>query len=117
MIEKASTGWSKWGSANPPLAVHSLHDDRRANFASMALGKPAAWIVYSPLPPLFLMLFTGLYVLVLPVYRQMARAPNRRIKHNGHRDEDQLEENETPGSILSMRELTSYGMKTSGETV
>ena len=66
MIEKASTGWSKW--------VRQIHRWLSivftmtvvANFASMALGKPAAWIVYSPLPPLFLMLFTGLYMLVLP---------------------------------------------------
>jgi hypothetical protein len=32
----------------------------------MALGKPPMWLVYSPLPPLFLQLFTGLYMFVLP---------------------------------------------------
>jgi len=37
-----------------------------ANFAAMPLGKPPAWIVYSPLLPLFLLLFTGLYMFVLP---------------------------------------------------
>jgi cellulose synthase/poly-beta-1,6-N-acetylglucosamine synthase-like glycosyltransferase len=37
-----------------------------ANFIAMALGTPPAWIVYSPLPPLFLMLITGLYMFVLP---------------------------------------------------
>jgi len=37
-----------------------------ANFATMALGKPPAWVVYSPLPPLFLLLFSGLYMFVLP---------------------------------------------------
>lgn len=38
-----------------------------ANFAAMALvGQPPAWIVYSPLPPLFLLLFSGLYMFVLP---------------------------------------------------
>jgi hypothetical protein len=37
-----------------------------ANFAAMALGEPPAWIVYSPLPPLFLLLFTGLYMFALP---------------------------------------------------
>ena len=37
-----------------------------ANFVSTALGKPSGWIAYSPLLPLFLMLFTGLYMLVLP---------------------------------------------------
>jgi fatty acid desaturase len=37
-----------------------------ANFVAMALGQPPAWVVYSPLPPLFLMLVTGLYMFVLP---------------------------------------------------
>ncbi|NLS06567.1 hypothetical protein HGP14_24975 [Rhizobium sp. P32RR-XVIII] len=37
-----------------------------ANFAAMALGTPPAWVVYSPLPPLFLLLFTGLYLFALP---------------------------------------------------
>jgi cellulose synthase/poly-beta-1,6-N-acetylglucosamine synthase-like glycosyltransferase len=37
-----------------------------ANFGAMALGKPPAWVVYSPLPPLFLLLFTGLYMFALP---------------------------------------------------
>ncbi|MBN9587382.1 MAG: hypothetical protein BGN85_03580 [Alphaproteobacteria bacterium 64-11] len=37
-----------------------------ANFVAMALGKPPAWVVYSPLLPLFLLLFTGLYMFVLP---------------------------------------------------
>ncbi|MDR7035025.1 hypothetical protein [Mesorhizobium sp. BE184] len=38
-----------------------------SNFVAMALvGQPPAWIVYSPLPPLFLLLFSGLYIFVLP---------------------------------------------------
>jgi cellulose synthase/poly-beta-1,6-N-acetylglucosamine synthase-like glycosyltransferase len=37
-----------------------------ANFAAMALGEPPAWVVYAPLPPLFLMLLSGLYMFVLP---------------------------------------------------
>jgi hypothetical protein len=37
-----------------------------ANFVAMGLGEPPAWIVYSPLPPLSLMLLTGLYMFVLP---------------------------------------------------
>jgi hypothetical protein len=37
-----------------------------ANFAAMARGKPPAWITYSPLPPLFLLLFSGLYLFALP---------------------------------------------------
>jgi hypothetical protein len=32
----------------------------------MAAGQPPAWITYSPLPPLFLLIFTGLYMFGLP---------------------------------------------------
>jgi cellulose synthase/poly-beta-1,6-N-acetylglucosamine synthase-like glycosyltransferase len=37
-----------------------------ANFVAMGLGDPPAWVVYSPLLPLFLLLFTGLYMFALP---------------------------------------------------
>jgi hypothetical protein len=37
-----------------------------ANFVTMAFGKPPMWVVYSPLPFLFLLLFTGLYMFFLP---------------------------------------------------
>jgi hypothetical protein len=47
-----------------------------ANFGAMALGEPPAWVTYSPLPPLFLMLVTGLYMYVLP-YLPKARAGAR----------------------------------------
>ncbi len=36
-----------------------------ANFAAMTQGPPPAWVTYSPLPPLALLLFTGLYLFVL----------------------------------------------------
>jgi hypothetical protein len=49
-----------------------------ANFVAMALGTPPAWVVYSPLPPLFLLLFSGLYMFVLPyAKRRGAAAPVR----------------------------------------
>ena len=39
-----------------------------ANFVAMAMsgGMPPPWVTYSPLPPLGLLLFTGLYLFVLP---------------------------------------------------
>lgn len=37
-----------------------------ANFAAMGLGEPPVFLTYSPLPPLFLLLFTGLYMFALP---------------------------------------------------
>jgi cellulose synthase/poly-beta-1,6-N-acetylglucosamine synthase-like glycosyltransferase len=37
-----------------------------ANFAAMTRGTPPAWITYSPLFPLALLLFSGLYLFALP---------------------------------------------------
>jgi hypothetical protein len=37
-----------------------------ANFVARALGEPPLVVVYSPLIPLFLLLFSGLYLFVLP---------------------------------------------------
>lgn len=48
-----------------------------ANFVTMAFGKPPNWIVYSPLPPLFLMLFTGLYLFALPYIAKRRMADER----------------------------------------
>jgi hypothetical protein len=37
-----------------------------ANFVALAQGTPPLWITYSPLPPLALLLLSGLYLFVLP---------------------------------------------------
>jgi hypothetical protein len=37
-----------------------------ANFVAMGLGQSPPWLVYSPLPPLAFLLFTGLYMFALP---------------------------------------------------
>lgn len=40
-----------------------------ANFVALAVGggdQPPAWITYAPLAPLFVLLFTGLYLFALP---------------------------------------------------
>lgn len=47
-----------------------------ANFVAMGLsegGEPPAGVTYAPLLPLFVLLFTGLYLFVLP-YRARARS-------------------------------------------
>lgn len=41
-----------------------------ANFVAMAQGTPPPWVTYSPLPPLALLLLTGLYLFVLPYARR-----------------------------------------------
>ena len=37
-----------------------------ANFVAMTRGQPPAWVTYSPLLPLALLLVTGLYLFMLP---------------------------------------------------
>lgn len=42
-----------------------------ANFVARGMGggESPAWITYAPLPPLFLQLFSGLYLFALPYLR------------------------------------------------
>jgi hypothetical protein len=49
-----------------------------ANFVVLAKGKPPDWVTYSPLPPLFLLLFTGLYLFALP-YLVRRRSTRRTV--------------------------------------
>jgi hypothetical protein len=37
-----------------------------ANFTARIFGEPAAWLTYSPLAPLFLLLLSGMYMFILP---------------------------------------------------
>ena len=58
--------WNKWvRQIHRWLAIASTVTVI-ANFASMTQGQPPAWVTYSPLLPLFLLLLTGLYMFVLP---------------------------------------------------
>ena len=45
-----------------------------ANFGVMVFGQPPMWIVYAPLPPLFLLIFSGLYMFALPYTAKWRRA-------------------------------------------
>ena len=44
-----------------------------ANFVVRAQGEPPAWVTYSPLPPLALLLFSGLYLFALPYLARRRR--------------------------------------------
>ena len=53
-----------------------------ANFVALGVGQgkqPPAWITYSPLLPLALLLFSGLYLFVLP-YVAKARSARAQIE-------------------------------------
>lgn len=45
-----------------------------ANFVVRAFQEPPMWVTYSPLPFLFLLLFTGLYMFFLPYSAKWQRA-------------------------------------------
>jgi hypothetical protein len=70
--------WNKWvRQAHRWLSI-AFTATVISNFVAMGLGEPPAWVVYSPLIPLFLLLFTGLYMFVLPyatARRSGQRAP------------------------------------------
>ena len=58
--------WSKWiRQAHRWLSI-IFTVTVIANFVAMTKGPPPEWIVYSPLIPLFLLLFSGLFMFVLP---------------------------------------------------
>ena len=49
-----------------------------ANFVALSRGTPPDWVTYSPLLPLALLLFSGLYLFVLPytAKRRSGRSPD-----------------------------------------
>ena len=66
MQREVRLDWSKWiRQAHRWLSI-IFTVTVIANFVAMTKGPPPAWIVYSPLIPLFLLLFSGLYMFVLP---------------------------------------------------
>ena len=55
-----------------------------ANFVALAVRggqQPPAFITYSPLPPLFLLMFTGLFLFALPYASNWSR------RRHSHRDD------------------------------
>ena len=58
--------WNKWIRQTHRWLSMAFTVTVLANFAAMTQGQPPAWITYSPLLPLGLLLFSGLYLFVLP---------------------------------------------------
>ena len=58
--------WTKWFRQIHRWLSLAFTATVIGNFVAMGLGTPPAWVVYSPLLPLFLLLLTGLYMFVLP---------------------------------------------------
>jgi hypothetical protein len=45
-----------------------------ANFAAIFMGLAVEWLYYLPLPPLFLLMFTGLYMFFRPYFSRRRAA-------------------------------------------
>ena len=58
--------WSKWIRQIHRWLSIAFTVTVIANFVAMSQGTPPAWVTYSPLFPLALLLFSGLYMFVLP---------------------------------------------------
>ena len=58
--------WSKWIRQFHRWVSIAFTLTVIANFAAMSQGPPPPWVTYSPLPFLFLLLLSGLYLFVLP---------------------------------------------------
>jgi hypothetical protein len=60
--------WNKWLRQIHRWVSMAFTAAVIASFVVLGLGRQesAAWVFYLPLPPLFVLLFTGLYLFVLP---------------------------------------------------
>jgi heme A synthase len=58
--------WSKWIRQVHRVLSIAFTVTVIANFVALSQGQPPAWLTYAPLLPLALLLFTGLYLFVLP---------------------------------------------------
>jgi cellulose synthase/poly-beta-1,6-N-acetylglucosamine synthase-like glycosyltransferase len=66
--------WSKWIRQTHRWLSIAFTLTVIANFVAMTQGPPPPWITYSPLPPLFLLMFTGLYMFAQPYTTKWKRA-------------------------------------------
>jgi heme A synthase len=61
-----STNWKHWVRQFHRWVSIAFTLTVIANFAAMTRGQPPAWVTYSPLLPLALLLLTGLCLFVFP---------------------------------------------------
>ena len=65
-----SQGWSGWIRQFHRWIAIAFTLTVAGNFAVMPFGEPPFWVYMLPLLPLFLLLFTGLYLFALPYLRR-----------------------------------------------
>jgi hypothetical protein len=72
--------WNKWVRQTHRWLSIAFTLTVIANFVAMARGTPPAWVTYSPLLPLALLLLSGLYLFVLP-YTSKQRSGQQRASY------------------------------------
>jgi len=64
--EEARLNWDIWVRQTHRWVAIAFTVTVIANFALLTKGTPPPWVTYSPLLPLALLLFSGLYLFALP---------------------------------------------------
>jgi len=64
--KKISMNWNKWVRQSHRWMSIAFTVAVVANIVVFTQGQPPAWLTYSPLLPLALLLFSGLYLFMLP---------------------------------------------------
>ena len=67
--------WNKWIRQTHRWLSIAFTVTVIVSFVAIAQQEPAEWVFYLPLPPLFLLLFTGLYLFVLPYATKWRSGP------------------------------------------
>ena len=70
--------WNHWIRQSHRWLALAFTTTVIANFIAMSQGPPPAWVTYSPLLPLFLLMFSGLYMFVQPYVARWRSAPGLR---------------------------------------
>jgi hypothetical protein len=71
--------WHKWVRQTHRWLSIAFTVTVIANFVALGLGEPPVWLVYAPLLPLFILMFTGLYMFALP-YAANRRSARRTVE-------------------------------------
>ena len=66
LSEEGALNWNKWVRQIHRWVSIAFTVTVLANFIALSQGTPPPWVTYSPLLPLALLLFSGLYLFVLP---------------------------------------------------
>jgi hypothetical protein len=72
--------WSNWVRQSHRWVSMAFTVAVIANVVVMSVGQgpPPSWVTYAPLLPLALLLFTGLYLFVLPYATRWRSSPRKR---------------------------------------